>query len=47
MNASPNKLPTATLTMTKMICFNRRSLVEINTIPTSDKRLTKTTLARA
>jgi hypothetical protein len=46
MKASPNRLPTARLTMTKMICFNVCSLIEIKAIPTRERRLTKTTLAR-
>jgi len=40
MNASPNKLPTARLTMTNMIFFSRSSLTETNAIPRSERRLT-------
>ena len=46
MKASPNKLPTARLTMTKIIRFSLCSLIEMKAIPTNESRLTKTTLTR-
>src|SRR5512143_3441046 len=46
MKASPNNPPTAKLTIKKMIRLSRSSPIEINASPTSDSRLTTTTLAR-
>ena len=39
MKASPNKPPTARLTMTKMICFNLSSPTEMKARPMSDAAL--------
>src|SRR5215467_1830173 len=46
MKASPNKLPTARLTITKIIRFSLCSVIEIKAMPTSERRLTKTTLTK-
>jgi hypothetical protein len=46
MKASPNKPPTARLTMKNMMRFSFSSATEINARPTSESKLTKMTLAR-
>jgi hypothetical protein len=46
MKASPNKPPTARLTMTNMMRFSFSSPTEMKARPMSESRLTKTTLAR-